>query len=133
MTIRIKTSGFRELSEALKRLPDRVAVKILNKVGERVLQPIRDSAFNAAPVESGALKKSIKISKRLSARQRAQHKKDGPNDVEIFVGAGPLPAAHLQEFGTSRHVAQPFMRPAWDANKGQMLEDIRRELWLLIK
>jgi hypothetical protein len=34
----------------------------------------------------------------------------------VFVGAGPLPQAHLQEFGRANQAPQPFLRPAVDAN-----------------
>lgn len=59
------------------------------------------------------------------------HRKEFKNDkasAEVFVGAGPVPHAHLQEFGTSRHGPQPFARPAWDAGKNQVLDTIKDEL-----
>ncbi|WP_274875080.1 HK97-gp10 family putative phage morphogenesis protein [Sinorhizobium meliloti] len=58
-------------------------------------------------------------------------RKEFKNDkasAEVFVGAGPVPHAHLQEFGTSRHGPQPFARPAWDAGKNQVLDTIKDEL-----
>jgi HK97 gp10 family phage protein len=48
--------------------------------------------------------------------------------VEVFAGAGVIPHAHLQEFGTVNHGPQPFARPAWDSNKGRALETIRNDL-----
>ena len=47
--------------------------------------------------------------------------------------AGPLPQAHLQEFGTKDQPPQPFMRPAWDAEKRGVLEGIKDDLWAEIK
>jgi hypothetical protein len=47
----------------------------------------------------------------------------------MFVGAGPLPQAHLQEFGAPQHGPQPFMRPAWDGGKMAMLEGLKDDLW----
>ena len=42
----------------------------------------------------------------------------------MFLGAGVLPQAHLQEFGSAKHGAQPFLRPAWDAEKKPTLDRI---------
>lgn len=46
--------------------------------------------------------------------------------AEVYVGPGKG-GGHgiLQEFGTSHHKAQPFMRPAWDANQRLVLENIK--------
>jgi CheY-like chemotaxis protein len=49
--------------------------------------------------------------------------------VELYVGPGQHPQAITQEFGTSFHPPQPFMRPAWDQTQRPMIEDIKRELW----
>ena len=49
--------------------------------------------------------------------------------VEVFAGAGALPQAHLQEFGTRHHPAQPFMRPAFDAEGRKTLDRLATEMW----
>jgi hypothetical protein len=48
--------------------------------------------------------------------------------VEIFVGAGALPQATLQEFGTTEHRAQPFLRPAFMQHWRTSLKLIGEEL-----
>ena len=48
--------------------------------------------------------------------------------VEMFVGAGPVAHAHMQEWGTVHHGPQPFARPAWDAEKMRALETVKKEL-----
>ena len=47
----------------------------------------------------------------------------------MFVGAGPLPSAWTQEFGTRHHSAQPFMRPAFDQDHLSLLDRLKVELW----
>src|SRR5690606_2344940 len=56
-------------------------------------------------------------------------KSDPKTLVEVFVGAGPVPHAHLQEFGTAHHGPQPFARPAWDAAKGGAIDTVKSEMW----
>lgn len=89
-------------------------------------EPVRSDAEARAPIrdEGGKprLKSSIVISTKLSRRQKSQHKKE--STIEVFIGAGPLPQAHLQEFGSSVHGAQPFLRPAWDGNHKAVLNRI---------
>lgn len=88
------------------------------------LEPVRVFAEAKAPRKSGYLK--TKVSKGTRTRPRARKK----SDVEVYVGveAGTR-SAIPQEFGTIRHGAQPFMRPAWDANKFTVLVKFREELW----
>jgi hypothetical protein len=59
--------------------------------------------------------------------------RDDKAAAEVFVGAGVVPHAHLQEFGTVRHGPQPFARPAWDAGQSRILEGIKDDLWAEIK
>lgn len=50
--------------------------------------------------------------------------------IELYMGpteAG-YPQAIIQEFGTLRRAAQPYMRPAWDQDKDALLARIRAEL-----
>src|SRR5688572_2776800 len=100
--------------------------------------PVADTARALAPddPETGGydLRNSIAVSTKLSARQRKAKRraiKSGDAEksfAEIYAGAGPLPQAHLQEFGTVNHPPQPFLRPAWDQHKGGVLETIKRDL-----
>jgi HK97 gp10 family phage protein len=126
---KVSVEGLSDLQEALRELPDATAKNVLRRVGRKVLEPIAEDARRLAPVDEGDLRDSIGVSTKLSRRQRGQHQKDGPDDVEIFAGAGPHPQAHLQEFGSEHHPPQPFMRPAWEAGKDKLLEDVKAELW----
>jgi HK97 gp10 family phage protein len=123
-----RIEGLAELLAKFKELPKGVQRSTLQRVGRKVLAPIADKARSLAPRRSGKLKRSIKVSTRLSRRQYLLARGEGDN-VNIYAGAGALPQATLQEFGTSNLPAQPFMRPAWDAGKDQLLSDVKNELW----
>lgn len=129
----MKTEGLKEVKTALRKLPDSTAKGVMRRVMKKVLIPVRDQARQLAPEDDGDLKNSIVISTKLSKAQRRKYRKHDRSDVSMFVGAGPLPHAHLQEYGTERHGVQPFMRPAWDNNKRRVFKSIRDEMWTEIR
>lgn len=126
-TVRIE--GLAETQAALRQLPDATAKTVMRRILTTRAKPIAAAAEARAPVRRGKLKKSVRVGARLSRRQRAQHRKADPSDVEVFVGPGPLPHAHLQEFGSRRHGAQQYLTPAWEQNVNALLANIREDLW----
>jgi HK97 gp10 family phage protein len=122
----IHVEGLKELDEALKELPKATARNVIKRAFVQAIAPMEEQARAQAPRRTGQLAGSIAFGTRLSRRQKGLHKKE--SDVEFFAGAAALPHAHLQEFGTAHHVAQPFMRPAWDANKMPALNSVARFL-----
>lgn len=132
----VKIDGLRELEKALATLPKATGKNVLRRVLRARAEPIADAARASAPDDpattSGDLKSGIAVGTKLSKRQAGLHRKMFKNDraaVEMFAGAGPDPAAHTQEFGTINHPPQPFMRPAWDGQKSQVLDGIAGDLW----
>ncbi len=140
--VRIKVSGLRELDRALAELPKATGKNVLRRVGRKALKPMIEDARAKVPVASGKLRDSLQVATKLSKRQQSMHRKmfrDDKASVEVFAGAAALPHAHLVEFGTGPRYTkdgrytgqmppQPFMRPAWDANKGRILDDIAKDL-----
>jgi HK97 gp10 family phage protein len=127
--VTVKVEGLSACAEALRELPRAVARDVMLRILTDRAEPIAESARNLAPVDLGDLRDSITVSTRLTRRQRGLHRKEGADDVEVFVGPGPHPQAHLQEFGTVHHPPQPFMRPAWDEHQGKLLDNIAEDLW----
>jgi HK97 gp10 family phage protein len=128
MTVHVE--GLSEVQEALRSmLPDRTARAVMKRVLLKRAEPIATRARALAPRRSGRLKISIVAGSSLTRRQRMQTPKTDPDDVEVFVGAGPVAQAHLQEFGSSVHKAQPFMRPAWDSVRGTILSGLGSDMW----
>lgn len=126
-----KIEGLKDLEKAFEELANVNQRKAsARRAMKKAAQPMADQAQRLAPRDSGDLGESVKIGTRLSKRQSAKHRKIGGRAaVEMFVGAGPLPSAHLQEFGTEHSAPQPFMRPALDGNARGYLDTIAKELW----
>lgn len=156
MSVKISTSGFSALDRALAELPKATARNVLRRTLIKAGQPIAEEAQRLAPVDSGNLRDSIKVSARIknkvgnaeyaaamraglgkqaaaSALRQARRDARGLGSfAEAYVGpatkTGVIRYAHLIEFGTARLRPQPFMRPAWDATQRVALDIIKREL-----
>lgn len=106
---------------------------ILVRTLKAAAKPIDDMASSLAPVETGKLQISVITGTVLTSRQRGSAYKAGKLGVaEVHVGTA-LSRGLFQEFGTVKMGAQPFMRPAWDANKQRAEEIIASQLWIEIK
>lgn len=125
-----KWHGLKELDNALKQLPSAFHKQVLNaalrKAGKPVVDHVRSSGDT--PRRSGFLAASVKVGTSLSRRQKRSRIKEA--QAEVFIGPTyPYGAhGHLLEFGTVKMKARPFMRPAWDATKHQVLKIFAEEL-----
>lgn len=119
--------GLRELDRALGELPKAAGKAVLRRVARAALKPVEDAARSLAPVADGTLRDSITTGTRLTKRQASQARRETKSSIEMHTGTSNQ-AAVPQEFGTAEHGAQPFMRPAWDQNQGQVLEHVGTEL-----
>ena len=130
--MKVRVEGLRELEKALAELPKATGKNVLRRTLRQAAQPMADLAEGRAPRASGQLQRSVGMGTRLSKRQarlqRREPEYEKPTGAQLFVGAGALPQAHLREFGGDGRGAQPFMRPAWDAEKRPMLERIKATL-----
>lgn len=121
--------GARETMEALRTLlPDRNAKNVMKRVLTKHAEPFATRMAAAAPVKTGQLKVSVGASTRLSKKQRSEYRKEDSDDVVVFVGAGPLPQAHLIEYGSSKMTPRPFARPAWDSEKTNILKGLLQDM-----
>ena len=126
MAQKFKIEGLKELEEALQELPKATGKNVLKRALMDAGQPVLDAARSAAPQLSGALQRSHTVGTKLT---RSQKKENTPEStVEVYVGPSGLVQAITQEFGTRVAPAQPFMRPAWDANKVRALLMVRDSL-----
>jgi HK97 gp10 family phage protein len=133
MGITVKVEGLSELKNALEQLPKATNKTVMRKVLMARAKPIAEAAKSYVPVKSGLLRDSIIASTRLSKRQKREAKETA-SYVEVYAGPGPLPYAHLVEFGSIHEPRPaPFMRPAWDSAKGSLLNNIKDDLWAEIR
>jgi HK97 gp10 family phage protein len=131
--MKVKVEGLSEIMTALRELPNATAKNVMKRVLLKRAEPVAERARQLAPFKEGHLKASIHVSTKLTKRQKGRHRKVHRDDVEVFVGPGTDPAAHLQEYGSSIHPAQPFMRPAWDQTKDDLLDGIGADMWVEIE
>lgn len=145
MTASMKVEGFKELDSLLQAMPRRLASQAVTSGMRRALQPVATAARAYAP---GSLSTRIRISPTVKAGQMLQAlEKPGPGRKVMFVGSG-APHAHLVEFGTAPRFQKngrytgimppdPFLRPAWDANRDEVLarlaETIREQIKAALK
>lgn len=130
---KVHVEGLAELETKLRELPDATAKNVLRRVARKRLEPVAQRARELAPVQSGKLRDSIGVSTKLTRRQRSKNQKFSIDDIEVYVGAGALPQAHMQEFGTVHNGPHPFLRPAWDAEKDKVLAGLKDDLWAEIE
>lgn len=117
--------GFKELADALRELGPRVARNGLRAATSAGAAIIRNDARSRAPVDTGEMKKDIQMKRERDTKGEMSAK------YSVFVRSGKKSRLSgkarniqkdsyywkFQEFGTSKAPAQPFMRPAYDANK----------------
>ena len=128
----IEVKGLIELQRALQALPVRIEKNVMRGAVNAGGQVFRKEARANVPVKSGDLRKSIRVSVRVST-------KAGVIDGTVKAGDRKAFYAHMVEFGTQRHIikarkggmlniggrlvaqvdhpgarAKPFMRPAFD-------------------
>ncbi|MGQ3041110.1 MAG: HK97-gp10 family putative phage morphogenesis protein [Brevundimonas sp.] len=120
--MKAKTEGFADLDRTLGDLGKATGRNVLRRAGIAALEPVAEEAARRAPNLFGDLSESVTASTKRPRRHRKMA------EVEIYAGPSNLPQAHLQEFGTRHHAPQPFMRPAWDAGKDRVLDDLKQSL-----
>lgn len=136
MRSKFKIEGLRETEVALAELPKATARNVLNRVLDNAAKPIEADAQANISVRTGVAREHVVRSRRLNKTSgRAVRKANSKSSAEIHVGvvagkaasgAGKyaLVAAMQLEF---KH--KPWLRPAWDSNKGGALNFISGALW----
>lgn len=117
ITMQVKTQGFREMEELLFQLKGATAKNTTARAMISALEPVRVKAKALAPRDKGGLEEGILISRRATKKKAL-----AKSDLEVFCGPRKeLRQAVPQEFGTSLHGPSPYMRPAWDSEKVNVL------------
>ena len=122
-SVTVEIKGLKEVNRALKVLPERVQKNILTAGVRAVASDFAKSAKRLAPVDSGDLKKSIKVKKRRSKNRSYVRFTVGVDKTKFHVFYG-----HMIEFGTANIPAQPFMRPAFEQNKHSAVQKITHKI-----
>lgn len=124
--IDISLLGDKELQTKFRLLPIKVQRKLLRQGMRKAGKLVRDEARRLVPVDTGALKKSLKV--------RAAIRKRGSFGARIMTGeraelgidpgaSGYYPA--VVEFGSKTQPAQPYLRAAADAKRDEVFSIMR--------
>lgn len=137
MKVNITITGASDLAKRLEQLPAAVSRTVQVNALKAGAEVIRDRAAALAPRSPGPgphLADDIVIGTISAARLERQ---DRGNEVVVEVGPSLKPNDHFygyfQEYGTIRHQAQPFMRPAFDTGAPLALTRILSAMWLAIR
>jgi HK97 gp10 family phage protein len=147
----VTIEGLKDLEAALSDLPNSTARSVLVRALKKAGQPLADHAKQLVPVRTGHLRDSIVVASKVrnltglaeygqtlraggtrdEARQALRDERRSGTQLgsraTIEVGTAS-PVAHLQELGTIKMAAHPFMRPAYEADKTAVLASISSQL-----
>jgi HK97 gp10 family phage protein len=114
--------GAKEMENLLRQLGPNVASRVGDQALRAGAKPIVDEAKRLVRVRTGALRDSIVV---LGEKRR---KND--NERVVLIGFRPPVSrrAHLEEFGTAKQRAHPFIRPALDSRAGDALDEMGKVL-----
>lgn len=148
LSVGLEVSGIREIQMMLKELPRAVRKKVLMDVFRKASKPLIREAKARTPVSN---KKEFATLHRHYTKGKGFHafkRRHRPGQLKRSIGAipgrskeavlwvGPRTSrrysttandgwyGHFIEFGTVNMAPQPFMRPAYETTKGQMISII---------
>lgn len=130
----VRIDGLKQIDEALGQLGKATGRNVMRRVAVARLEPMAEAARQNVPVHNSDLKDSIQVSTR-SAGYAKRINRRSKSEAEAYMGPAGMgggkapPQGSLQEFGTKNHAPQPFMRPAWDSGKMDLIDGIADDLW----
>lgn len=126
-------TGVREMDQRFDRIEKSVRRR-QTQIAEQAAEIVAEEARRLVPVLTGELRDSIIVSAtRLGGAFKMDMRTDGV--VRFYVGpkkGGGHPDGfygHMVEFGTINAGPHPFMRPAFDNTRGQVLKFMAAETW----
>jgi HK97 gp10 family phage protein len=111
----VTVTGLKELEQKLRDEPKNVAKKTLRRAAKDAADIWEAAISERAPAMTGFLRSQITMSSKAT----------GGDEGSMQVMVGPSKKAYygiFQEFGTRFMKAQPFMRPAFEQTKDQVLD-----------
>lgn len=119
----------------LRELPKATAKRTADRAMKKAIQLVADAANAMLPKGMPP----VVVNKKLNKNQAREFRGTESETSRVIHVGSPSPRAHLEEFGsgprfhksgkfTGAMPARPFMRPAWDQTRDQVLEGLRAEL-----
>jgi len=128
--ITMKVDGLATLERRLKQFGPKLTKRGLRSSANSGIQVIKKEAQARAPYRTGRLAKKAIYVKR--SKQSTQH--TAVYMLGVRVGHKAVRKGidayywFMQEFGTQKQAAQPFLRPAFEAKKFEALDRFARKL-----
>jgi HK97 gp10 family phage protein len=118
---RISIDGYDELMEMFQNIPD-AAASVIEEAAKAGTEVAYEDAKRRVPVKTGALRDAMIMAKEKSRKKtkstwRIKSKKLREGGVRYML---------MVEFGTKKMEPQPFLRPAIDNNKLQIIEKVNQ-------
>ena len=129
---RVSVAGDKDLMKALNVLAEKVKKKTLQDALEDAAEPIRARMEAMAP--TGDLAPHIKDNIGISPATKVEGVR--LHEDAAAVAIGPTKGffyGWFLEFGTVEMPAQPFVRPAFDAEHRGALSRLKGAIWTLLK
>jgi len=126
----MKVEGLKELADKLRGMGPDLSRNVLRAAVRAGAATVRAEAMNMVPQDTGRLRRAIylkHIREKSSPHQQTFYvsvragKRYRKRDVDAYYW-------RFVEFGTAKMAARPFMRPAFEAKKGDALEAIKGRL-----
>jgi HK97 gp10 family phage protein len=131
-TTNFTVSGFAALSKNLEGLTKQQVARGMAPILRKALKPMSMVAISLAPDDPRTgppwdLKSSIVVSSRQRSGRAKSNRQLGQYSARAYMGPSGFgyPQAIMDEFGTIKMSARPYMRPAWEAGKQGALEIIK--------
>lgn len=126
--MKFTVTGFEGVDKALTELKKSTAKNVARRVLTNALKPVEEMAKRLAPVDEGDLRDSITTGTKLAGAAKKEARRTRAADgVTVYTGTSNRNGV-AREFGSIRSAPQPFMRPAWEANKLRVLNDIQQNM-----
>jgi len=118
----IKLEGIDELLNRLQQIGTNIS-SLENKALKNAAEPVLIDAKANVPIKTGKLQRGLKVSgiKTSGGIKHVLVGVDRADNSEIFYGK-------FIEFGTSKMSARPFLEPAYEKNKKEIVEAIKNTL-----
>jgi HK97 gp10 family phage protein len=118
----VQIEGLPRATKRIQGLERAVRNQVVKASLTAAVLPILDAMITGCPVDTGNLRDSLGMRYKQYKSGKVHVVVIGPRRGEKWTNEKSKMRAsryaHLLEFGTSKMPAQPFIRPAWDANKG---------------
>lgn len=129
--VEIKLEGFKELNQALKQMPEKVALSVIRSSMRKAAQPILQKARELAPDDSGRLRHFLAMGSKkrrdvilieVGALNMSEKKlaKQGLTSQPYY--------AKFTEYGTKSQPAQNWLQEAIVETKDAYLDTLRNDL-----